>query len=209
MPCRLEPLHLVAGRVGLTPLPAPEKARTLLLDHRGPGGARQAEGDARPRPYPNTASGQRASVPLRHCNHSSGQRRRRGRANGGRARPAGPAAGVLHQRSLVRAQGALPASPEAALCSGPRAAEAPPLLRGSPGHGGFLLFVGRNHPEPGRSRQDCQVVGGVDGRGAFLRTAQGNQVPDLGGFRRASGRTCSYRRRGSKPSAGLFTSTGR
>jgi hypothetical protein len=37
------------------------------------------------------------------------------------------------------------------------------LLRGSPGHGGFLLSVRRNHPELGCSGQDCQVVGGADG----------------------------------------------
>jgi hypothetical protein len=42
--------------------------------------------------------------------------------------PAGTTAGVLHQRSLVRDQGALPTSPEAALRSGPHAAQTPPLL---------------------------------------------------------------------------------
>jgi hypothetical protein len=49
------------------------------------------------------------------------------------------------------------------LRSGPRAAQTPPLLRGSLGHSGFLLSVRRNHPKPGCSRQDCQVVSGADG----------------------------------------------
>jgi hypothetical protein len=39
VPCRLEPLHFTARREGLTPLPAPEETRALLLDRRGPGGA--------------------------------------------------------------------------------------------------------------------------------------------------------------------------
>jgi hypothetical protein len=39
VPCRLEPLHLAARRKGLTPLPAPEEARAILLDRQGPGGA--------------------------------------------------------------------------------------------------------------------------------------------------------------------------
>jgi hypothetical protein len=49
-------------------------------------------------------------------------------------------------------QGTLPTSPEAALRSGTRATQTPPLLRGSSGHGGFLLPVRRNHLEPGCSR---------------------------------------------------------
>jgi hypothetical protein len=91
-----------------------------------------------------------------------------------RARPAGPSAGVLHQRSLVRDKGALPTSPEAALRSGPCAAQTPPLLRGSSDHGGFLLPIRRNHPEPGCSGHDCQVVSGADGRDTHLRAAQGH-----------------------------------
>jgi hypothetical protein len=39
VPCRLESLHLAARREGLAPLSAPQEARVLLLDHRGPGGA--------------------------------------------------------------------------------------------------------------------------------------------------------------------------
>jgi hypothetical protein len=39
VPCRLEPFHFAARREGLTPLPAPEETRALLLDRRGPGGA--------------------------------------------------------------------------------------------------------------------------------------------------------------------------
>jgi hypothetical protein len=42
-------------------------------------------------------------------------------------------------------------------------AQAPPLLRGSPGHGGFLLSIRRNYPEPGCSGQDFQVVSRADG----------------------------------------------
>jgi hypothetical protein len=49
-------------------------------------------------------------------------------------------------------QGTLPTSPEAALRSGTRAMQTPPLLRGPSGHGGFLLPVRRNHLEPGCSR---------------------------------------------------------
>jgi hypothetical protein len=67
------------------------------------------------------------------------------RTEEGHALP-GSAAGVLHQRSLVRHQDALPTSPEAALRSGSRAAQTPPLLRGSPRHGGFLLSIRRGHP---------------------------------------------------------------
>jgi ribonuclease HI len=72
----------------------------------------------------------------------------------------------------------------ASLRSGPCAAQAPSLLRGSPGHGGLLLSIGRDHPESGCSGQDCQVVGRADGRNARLRATQSNQVPDLGGLRR-------------------------
>jgi hypothetical protein len=32
VPCRREPLHFVAQRKGLAPLPAPEEARAFLLD---------------------------------------------------------------------------------------------------------------------------------------------------------------------------------
>jgi hypothetical protein len=42
-------------------------------------------------------------------------------------------------------------------------AQDPPLLRGSSGHGGPLLPARRDHPQPGCSRQDCQVVGRADG----------------------------------------------
>jgi hypothetical protein len=45
-----------------------------------------------------------------------------------RARPTGSAAGLLHQRSLVRHQDALPSSPKAVVCGGPCTAQAPPLL---------------------------------------------------------------------------------
>jgi hypothetical protein len=38
VPRRLEPLHLTARRERLAPLPAPQEARALLLDRRGPGG---------------------------------------------------------------------------------------------------------------------------------------------------------------------------
>jgi hypothetical protein len=60
------------------------------------------------------------------------------------------------------------------LYAGPHTAQTPPLHRGSPGHGGFLLSIRRNHPKPGRSRQDRQVVSGADGRNARLRAAQGH-----------------------------------
>jgi hypothetical protein len=78
---------------------------------------------------------------------------------------------------------ALPTSPEAALRSGPRVAQTPPLLRGPSCHGGLLLSIRGNHPQPGCSRQDRQVVGGANGRNARLRLAQGHQVPNLGGLR--------------------------
>jgi hypothetical protein len=61
------------------------------------------------------------------------------RACGGGAHPTSPADGILHQRGTVRDQGALSAGPEAAIHGGPCAAQAPPLFRGSPGHGGLLL----------------------------------------------------------------------
>jgi hypothetical protein len=83
----------------------------------------------------------------------------------------------------VRDKGVLSAGPKTTLRGGPCVAQAPSLLRGSPGHGGLLLSVGRDHPESGHSRQDCQVVGRADGRDTRLRAAQSNQVLDLGGLR--------------------------
>jgi hypothetical protein len=65
----------------------------------------------------------------------------RGGAHGGGTHSASSAASVLHQRGLVRHQDALPTSPETALRSGSRVAQTPPLLRGSPRHGGLLLFI--------------------------------------------------------------------
>jgi ribonuclease HI len=44
--------------------------------------------------------------------------------------------------------------------------------------------LGGDHPQPGRSGQDRQVVGRANGRNARLRPAQGHQVPNLGGLRR-------------------------
>jgi hypothetical protein len=96
--------------------------------------------------------------PLHGRNHPGGQRRNRGRAHGGRARPASPAAGVLHQRSLVRHQDALPSSPKAAVRGGPCVAQTSPLLRGPPCHGGLLLPAGGDHLQSGRGGQDRQVV---------------------------------------------------
>jgi hypothetical protein len=45
-----------------SPLPTPEEARALLLDHRGPGGSGQTQGNTRPRANPNTTLGKRAYV---------------------------------------------------------------------------------------------------------------------------------------------------
>jgi hypothetical protein len=78
------------------------------------------------------------------------QRRHRGGAYGGTARPTSPKARILHQRSAVRDQGTLPADPEAALRGGARAAQALALLRGPPGYGGLLVPVGGDHLQPGR-----------------------------------------------------------
>jgi hypothetical protein len=104
---RLEPFHLAAQRKGSAPLPTPEEARALLLDYRGPGCARQAEGDARSRANPHAASRQRASVPLHSGNHPGGQRGYHGGTSGGRAYPTSAKAGILHQQSVVRDQGAV------------------------------------------------------------------------------------------------------
>jgi hypothetical protein len=64
------------------------------------------------------------------------------------------------------------------------AAQASPLLRGPPRHGGLLLPAGGDHPQSRCGGQDRQVVRGADGRDARLRPAQGHQVPNPGGFRR-------------------------
>jgi hypothetical protein len=53
------------------------------------------------RPDPHDAAGRRTPAALRSRNHSGGQRHNRGGAHRGRARPTGPAASLLHQRSLV------------------------------------------------------------------------------------------------------------
>jgi hypothetical protein len=91
---------------------------------------------------------------------------------------------LLHQRGVVRDQGVLPADPKASLRGGARTTQASPLLRGSPGHGGLLLSARRDYLKPGCSGQDCQVVGGVNGRNTRLRAAQSDQIPDLSGFHR-------------------------
>jgi hypothetical protein len=43
------------------------------------------------------------------------------------------------------------------------AAQAAALLRGPPGHGGLLVAIGGDHPQPGRRGQDRQVVYGAHG----------------------------------------------
>jgi hypothetical protein len=47
-----------------------------------------------------------------------------------------------------------------------------------------LLSVGGDYPKPGRGRQDCQVVGGVNGRNTRLCAVQSDQIPDPSGFHR-------------------------
>jgi hypothetical protein len=92
LPGLLEPFHLAAQRKGSAPLPTPEEARALLLDCRGPGVARQAEGDARARVNPHAASKRRASIPLPRGDHPGGRRGHRRGANRARPRPTIPKA---------------------------------------------------------------------------------------------------------------------